>query len=238
MESQNRRLDGWKAIAAHVGRSERTVHRWARERGLPVHHLAGGGSVFAWSNELDEWFLRQRAPEVTAPSADQPPEPATAPPAGDTQGPPQPGTRLSRWTERLGISHITTLVLLVVLTGVVWRDLPARALTQRTRSERAGSVVAAEEAIKYAGQTITVCGRVVAANFVQATRGEPTFLNFEKPYPNQPFMAVIWGMHRARFRSPELAYLQKRICVAGRIDIYQGVAEMVVTTPSAIRVVQ
>lgn len=51
------RLDGWKAIADHLGRTERTAQRWARERGMPVHHLPGGkgSTVFALVEELDAW---------------------------------------------------------------------------------------------------------------------------------------------------------------------------------------
>ena len=34
------RLDSWKEIAAYLGRGIRTVQRWEREEGLPVHRLA------------------------------------------------------------------------------------------------------------------------------------------------------------------------------------------------------
>ncbi len=51
------RLDSWKAIAAHLGRSSRTVQRWHAKLGLPVHHLGGRkSSVFAYSEELDNWL--------------------------------------------------------------------------------------------------------------------------------------------------------------------------------------
>src|SRR5687768_12803255 len=33
------RLDGWKAIAAYLGRTVRTVQRWEREQRLPVCRL-------------------------------------------------------------------------------------------------------------------------------------------------------------------------------------------------------
>lgn len=54
------RLDTWKSIAQHLGRSSRTVQRWHREYGLPVRHLGGeASSVFAYTDELDQW-LRDR----------------------------------------------------------------------------------------------------------------------------------------------------------------------------------
>ena len=35
------RLDSWKEIAAYLGRGIRTVQRWERDEGLPVHRLLG-----------------------------------------------------------------------------------------------------------------------------------------------------------------------------------------------------
>lgn len=54
----NDRLDSWKEIAAHLGRNERTVVRWEKERGLPVHRVPGGlrSGVFAYRKELDAWL--------------------------------------------------------------------------------------------------------------------------------------------------------------------------------------
>jgi len=55
--TENRRIDSWKEIAAFFGRDERTVKRWEKERGLPVHRLPGErGGVFAWSQELTQWL--------------------------------------------------------------------------------------------------------------------------------------------------------------------------------------
>jgi eukaryotic-like serine/threonine-protein kinase len=52
------RLDSWKEIAAHLNRSVRTVTRWEREEGLPVHrHLhSKAGSVYAYKAELEDWW--------------------------------------------------------------------------------------------------------------------------------------------------------------------------------------
>jgi tetratricopeptide (TPR) repeat protein len=51
------RLDTWKSIAHHLGRSSRTVQRWHSMYGMPVHHLSGeSGSVYAYSDDLDAWL--------------------------------------------------------------------------------------------------------------------------------------------------------------------------------------
>src|SRR5688500_8320935 len=56
------RLDSWKAIAAYLGRGVRTVQRWERDEGLPVHRLAHEkrGSVYAHRQEVDAWWESRR----------------------------------------------------------------------------------------------------------------------------------------------------------------------------------
>jgi len=74
-----RRLDSWKEIAAYLGRGVRTVQRWEREEGLPIHRLphADRGSVFADPTELTEWWKsRQIAPAAKpSPAVEAPHEP-------------------------------------------------------------------------------------------------------------------------------------------------------------------
>ena len=58
------RLDSWKGIAAYLKRGVRTVQRWERANGLPVHRLdaEGQGSVFAYKHELDAWWTSHPLP--------------------------------------------------------------------------------------------------------------------------------------------------------------------------------
>ena len=54
-------LNGWKEIAAHLGRSARSVQRWERDLGLPIHRIAtpdGGSIVYALRSEVDAWRRR------------------------------------------------------------------------------------------------------------------------------------------------------------------------------------
>lgn len=57
MSARSRRLESWKEIATYLGRDVRTVQRWERRDGLPIHRLQHGklGSVFAHTCELDTW---------------------------------------------------------------------------------------------------------------------------------------------------------------------------------------
>lgn len=60
--SHTGRIDSWRAIAAFLGRDERTVQRWEKERLLPVHRALGDrGPVFAYKRELLRWLHTEPA---------------------------------------------------------------------------------------------------------------------------------------------------------------------------------
>jgi hypothetical protein len=61
-------LSGWKDIAAHLGKSVRSVQRWEREIGLPVHRIKtpDGQTVYASRPEIDEWRRRIETPSEQA----------------------------------------------------------------------------------------------------------------------------------------------------------------------------
>jgi len=129
-ESADKRLDGWKAIADHLQRNERTVMRWRKERGLPVHSVPGEyGSVYAYAGELDQWLRREAAPEGRD-------EPATGDSAGlphtqsaaDIAGPPvrAAATRARTWIA-VAAAGATLAIGLVWLLGRPPIGLPIRA---------------------------------------------------------------------------------------------------------------
>jgi len=91
------------------------------------------------------------------------------------------------------------------------------------------------EASKYVGKPTIVCGQVASATFAARSRGRPTFLNLDRPYPNQIFTAFIWGENRGKFPTPpEKAYSGKKICVTGTISSYRGQPQIVVRDPGQI----
>ncbi|MEW5980509.1 MAG: hypothetical protein AB1898_32385 [Acidobacteriota bacterium] len=66
-------MESWKGIAAHLGRDVRTVQRWEKQEGLPVHrHIHNKlSSVYAYSEELNTWWCnRRRELEVEQSSSD------------------------------------------------------------------------------------------------------------------------------------------------------------------------
>ncbi len=61
-QALNRRLGSWKEIGAFFEADERTVRRWEKDRGLPIHRVPGasGTKVFAYTAELSQWLERPR----------------------------------------------------------------------------------------------------------------------------------------------------------------------------------
>jgi hypothetical protein len=55
--TQGKRLESWKEIEAYLKRDFRTLRRWEKEEGLPVHRHShkSRASVYAYPSEIDAW---------------------------------------------------------------------------------------------------------------------------------------------------------------------------------------
>ena len=96
--------------------------------------------------------------------------------------------------------------------------------------------IIAEDADSHIGRAAEVCGSVASASYLPSENGRPTFLNFERAYPNQVFTAVIFGDHRSIFSTPpEEHYLNRKICVTGRIENHQGTPQIRVSSSGQIK---
>ena len=62
LHQERERLDSWKEIAAYLNRNVRTVQRWEKYEGLPIHrHMhQRASSIAAYKKEIDSW-LRERS---------------------------------------------------------------------------------------------------------------------------------------------------------------------------------
>jgi len=93
------------------------------------------------------------------------------------------------------------------------------------------------DADKFIGMEKTVCGIVASATYAIRSRGKPTFLNLDQPYPDEIFTIVIWGSDRNKFKNPpEVFFKGKRVCVTGIIETYRGKPRIVVRGPDQITV--
>jgi hypothetical protein len=119
----------------------------------------------------------------------------------------------------------TTRMLIAALIGVVLLS-PVQAQKK----------LSASEAKNHFGENATVCGEVVSTRYASSSKGQPTFLNIDKPYPNQSFTVVIWGSNRSKFKTPEEDYKNKKICVTGKITAHGGLPEIIVDNPGNIQI--
>lgn len=62
----------------------------------------------------------------------------------------------------------------------------------------AAQTIPASEAAKHVGERGTVCGRIASEHKSTSSRGTPTFINLDKPYPNQVFTVLTWESNRAK----------------------------------------
>jgi hypothetical protein len=101
------------------------------------------------------------------------------------------------------------------------------------------SAIPASEAVEHVGEVQKVYGKVASTRYTYWTRGQPTFMNLDKPYPNQIFTVVIWSSDREKFgMRPEKRYKDKAICVTGLIEEEEGVPQIVVKDPSQIQILK
>lgn len=98
----------------------------------------------------------------------------------------------------------------------------------------AAASISASEAKNHAGENATVCGQVASTHYAATSKGQPTFLNIDQPYPNQIFTILIWGSDRAKFGAPEATYRGKRVCVTGLVEMYKNAPEVTAHRPNQI----
>jgi Tol biopolymer transport system component len=123
----NGRLDSWKEIATYLGRGVRTVQRWEREEGLPVHRLVHEkrGSIYAYKHELDTWWQSRRSQLSVSPSADADQASVAQTNGRPLAAPVQSITRQKLWRTRWLV--ISGLALTAIFSaGVLWLLPPTR----------------------------------------------------------------------------------------------------------------
>ena len=92
----------------------------------------------------------------------------------------------------------------------------------------------AAEAAKHEGERATVCGSAASVHTAMLSRGEPTFINLDKPYPNEVFSAPVWGDDRSQVGA--LPKNGDHVCVTGKISDYKGTPEIVVRDAKSLAI--
>ena len=97
--------------------------------------------------------------------------------------------------------------------------------------------ISTDRADKYIGQVKSVYGVVVSTNYNNDS-SSPMFLNLDEAYPDHIFTIFIVSSARDSFNwLPEVYYLDKKIIVTGLITEYNGKPEIIVNSPSQIKLI-
>jgi hypothetical protein len=98
------------------------------------------------------------------------------------------------------------------------------ALLALSQAASAANTLTAEEAKNHIGETATVCGVVASTHYATQTKGSPTFVNIDKPYPNEPFTILIWGEDLQKFSPKPITWDGKRVCANRHNHVIPGKA--------------
>ena len=105
-----------------------------------------------------------------------------------------------------------------------------------TVSQAAPATLTTDEAKNHIGETATVCGIAMSVHYAASSKGRPTFVNLDKPYPNTVFTILIWGDDLPKFSPKPNTWETKRVCATGTITSYRGAPEIVAKSLSQIEV--
>jgi hypothetical protein len=89
--------------------------------------------------------------------------------------------------------------------------------------------IPASDASKHISEHHTVCGTIAEKYTGAASAGTPTFVDFDKSYPNETFTAVIWQRDKATVGTIPPS---GQLCVTGLITEYHGRPEIVLHSRS------
>jgi DNA/RNA endonuclease YhcR with UshA esterase domain len=115
------------------------------------------------------------------------------------------------------LERMKPISLLIIALSLTTAAIQSRADETNTTALTIGTAQAAA----HIGKQVTVTGVVAQVSFRPAL----VFLNFEKPYPNSPFTAIIRNNHTNEF--DDLSALKgKSVAVKGQVKDYNGKPEI------------
>lgn len=127
------------------------------------------------------------------------------------------------------IASALTLSLAVVGAALLTPAAPA------TGQSQIDNAIPADMAARFTGKAGTVCGKVGKARFAENSEGTPTFLYMGGNFPRHTFTARIPGDARAKFKPAPETLEGKDVCVIGTIERDNARAEIVVDSPSNLK---
>ena len=109
------------------------------------------------------------------------------------------------------------------------------ATTAASAFAQSADMIPPETASRFIGQDGMVCGKVEKARYAEGSEGQPTFLHMGGAFPRHTFSARIPGSARGSFSFDLLTLNGKTVCAIGKIARDASRAEIVVTSPSNLK---
>ena len=89
------------------------------------------------------------------------------------------------------------------------------------------------QAKHHIGNVATICGTVVSTR--RTAKANALYLNLDRMHPHQDFYVTVWDHNGPNFSYDPETYLQdRRVCVTGRITVYDGIPRISVNNESEI----
>jgi len=112
----------------------------------------------------------------------------------------------------------------ILIVTICMTSLSALAFAQSASSAPSATPprVTPTDAKNYVGETVTVCGKVVAnktSKYGIAGRGKPVMFDIDQPEPSPVFYFVAFGASPTGPQEAIDAYQGKSVCVTGKISI-------------------
>ena len=82
-----------------------------------------------------------------------------------------------------------------------------------------------KEIAKHIGDTVIICDSV----YTTRALGSLTLINLDAAFPKQLLIVVIYKADLAKFNEPEKTYLNKKVCVNGKLVLYNDKPQIVLT---------
>ena len=140
------KLDSWKEIADYLDREVRTVQRWEKTEGLPVHRHEHQkkSTVYAYTSELDDWRKKRQPKDDPEADAAFLPEPEVADDASLSSGEPSQVTAnatTATGESNTGILRFGRWLAVAALGAALIALLSVMFFTMRSPAPRAGAKV-------------------------------------------------------------------------------------------------
>lgn len=95
------------------------------------------------------------------------------------------------------------------------------------------TIISITEVSKHIGETVTICDSV----YTGRTLANLTLLNLGGAFPKQILTIVVNKADLVNFKeSPEKLYLNKKLCITGKITEYNGKPQILATEPKQFNI--